>query len=107
MTSNAVLDRNVIATGFKNNGLGNEPGRKASLTSENNFINFCLGKGIITDGKQVLGGSCNPAPMGQIPSQDKMPSSKFVFPVNMGNIPAKQTFEIKASFVTCGFEAPN
>ena len=59
-------------------------GQVASLTSSNNFINFCLTVPNlpITNGKQIVTGSCNPAPMGVIPSNQNMPSAKFVFPKN-------------------------
>lgn len=49
----------------------------------------------LTDGKQIPGGSCNPAPMGVIPSKDRMPASKFVFPKNGGTVPANQKFTIQ------------
>jgi len=67
------------------------------LTSKNNFINFCLTVPNlpITNGKQITTGSCNPAPIGVIPSIDNMPSSKFTFPANFGTIKAGQTFTIK------------
>jgi hypothetical protein len=71
-------------------------GQVASLTSTNNFINFCLTVNLpITDGKQIQGGSCNPAPIGAIPSIDNMPSSKFSFPANGGTVPADQQFTIR------------
>ena len=59
-------------------------GQVPSLTSSNNFINFCLTVPNlpITNGKQIATGSCNPAPMGVIPSKSNMPSAKFVFPSN-------------------------
>jgi len=83
--SSLTLDPKVLATGFENNGQ-NVPtaGQVASLTSSNNFINFCLTAPNlpITNGKQITTGSCNPAPMGLIPSKDNMPSAKFVFPAN-------------------------
>jgi hypothetical protein len=72
------------------------PGQEASLTSTNNYINFCKTVNLpLTDGKQILGGSCNPAPMGVIPSKDRMPASKFVFPKNGGTVPVNQTFTIQ------------
>jgi hypothetical protein len=80
-----TLASGVIATGFENNGQDvPTAGQVASLTSSNNFINFCLTQpGLpITNGKQITTGSCNPSPMGTIPSSDNMPSSKFVFPKN-------------------------
>jgi len=83
--SSLTINNNVLATGFENNGQ-NVPtaGQVASLTSSNNFINFCLTVPNlpITNGKQITSGSCNPAPMGMIPSTDNMPSAKFVFPKN-------------------------
>lgn len=71
-------------------------GQIPSLTSTNNFINFCKDVNLpITNGQQIAGGSCNPAPMGAIPSTAAMPSSKFAFPTNGGNVPANQKFTIK------------
>jgi len=46
--------------------------------SRNNFIGFCVGK-TITNGKQVQTGSCNPTPMGDIPSVDNMASFPLFF----------------------------
>lgn len=93
-----TLDSKVIATGFANNGQ-NVPtaGQVASLTSKNNFINFCLTVPNlpITNGQQITTGSCNPAPIGVIPSSDNMPSAKFEFPVNTGTVPANAAFTIK------------
>ncbi len=93
-----TLDPNVIAKGFANNGQDQPTaGQVASLTSTNNFINFCLtqnGKQI-TNGLQIKEGSCNPAPMGVIASTSNMPSSKFVFPKNSQTIPANKDFTIK------------
>jgi len=83
--SSLTLDNNVIATGFENNGQAvPTAGQVPSLTSSNNFINFCLTVPNlpITNGKQIRTGSCNPAPMGVIPSTDNIPSAKFVFPAN-------------------------
>jgi hypothetical protein len=91
-----ALDPKVIATGFANNGQ-NVPvaGQIASLTSTNNFINFCLTKFPITNGQQIKTGSCNPAPMGIIPSTANMPSSKFVNPTNFGTVKANTAFTIE------------
>lgn len=93
-----TLDPRVIAEGFANNGQGvPSPGQVASLTSTNNFINFCLTVPNlnITNGKQITAGSCNPAPMGAIPSTDNMPSAKFTFPKNFGTLKSNQTFTIE------------
>jgi hypothetical protein len=93
-----TLDPRVIAKGFETNG--QDPpvaGQVASLTSTNNFVNFCLTVPNlpITNGKQIKTGSCNPAPIGVIPSVDNMPSSKFVFPKNFGTVKAGQTFTVE------------
>jgi len=93
--TSTTLDPRVIATGFENNG--QQPpvaGQVASLTSSNNFINFCLTvpNVPITNGKQITTGSCNPAPIGVIPSVDNMPSAKFVNPANGGTVTANTEF---------------
>jgi hypothetical protein len=83
--SSLTLSPKVLAVGFENNGQDvPTAGQVASLTSSNNFINFCLTVPNlpITNGKQIATGSCNPAPMGVIPSNNNMPSAKFVFPAN-------------------------
>ncbi|KAF9454925.1 hypothetical protein P691DRAFT_780284 [Macrolepiota fuliginosa MF-IS2] len=92
-----ALDPRVIAKGFANDGQDvPTAGQVASLTSTNNFINFCLTVPDlpITDGKQITAGSCNPAPIGVIPSTDQMPSAKFTFPKNGGTIPSDEAFTI-------------
>ncbi|KAF9258598.1 hypothetical protein L218DRAFT_964322 [Marasmius fiardii PR-910] len=89
-----TLDPRVIAQGFKNPG-DTSGGEVKSLTSTNNFINFCAGK-TITDGKQFKDGStsCNPVPMGLIPNANRMPSSKFIFPTNGVVLKTNTTFTI-------------
>ena len=98
MTVNiTALDPAVIATGFENNGQDvPTAGQVASLTSSNNFINFCLTvpNQPITNGKQITTGSCNPAPMGSIPAVGNMPSAKFVVPANGDTIAANTAFTI-------------
>jgi hypothetical protein len=89
------LDPKVVAKGFESDGQQNPTaGQVASLTSSNNFINFCIGHPI-TNGQQVKTGSCNPAPMGLIPANTNMPSSKFVFPQNLGTVKANTAFTIQ------------
>jgi len=92
-----TLDPDVIAEGFQNDGQDDPTeGQVPSLTSNNNFINFCLTVDLpITNGKQIRGGSCNPAPMGAIPDTGNMPSSKFVFPKNLDNIEEDTSFTIE------------
>ena len=94
-----ALNPNVIAKGFEQNGLnanGSEAGEVASLTSTNNFINFCLTvpNKPITNGQQIKTGSCNPAPMGVIAATTNMPSSKFTNPVNGQNFQPNTAFTI-------------
>jgi len=112
----AVLDPSQIQPGLANDGQATpEAGQVASLTSKNNFINFCATQqGVpLTNGQQVKTGSCNPTivrevprnfqglfltkifQMGRILATNKLPSSKFQFPVNGGTVPAQQTFTIK------------
>jgi hypothetical protein len=95
-----TLDPSVIASGFLNNGQSvPAAGQVASLTSGNNFINFCatVPQLPITNGQQITTGSCNPAPMGIIPSNNNMPSAKFTFPVNGGTIATKTPFTISVA----------
>ncbi|PIL34533.1 hypothetical protein GSI_03311 [Ganoderma sinense ZZ0214-1] len=87
----------VIAHGFENDGQdAPEAGQDPSLTSPNNFINFCatVPSLPLTNGKQIKTGSCNPAPMGVIAAITNMPSSKFVFPTNGAKLKANTDFTI-------------
>ncbi|KZP15205.1 hypothetical protein FIBSPDRAFT_935307 [Athelia psychrophila] len=88
-----TLDPAVVASGFAQNGQQTpEAGQVASLTSTNNFINFCATTSQpLTNGAQVKTGSCNPAPMGQIPATTAMPSAKFTNPKNLDNIATANT----------------
>ncbi|KAF4623213.1 hypothetical protein D9613_002000 [Agrocybe pediades] len=92
-----TLDPKVIASGFANDGQDQPTeGQVPSLTSTNNFINFCLLSPNlpITNGQQITSGSCNPAPIGLIPSVDKMPSAKFTNPKNGDTVAASKPFTI-------------
>ena len=42
-----------------------------------------------------VGGSCNPAPIGVIPSTSNMPSAKFIFPPNFAAVTKNQTFTVQ------------
>jgi hypothetical protein len=83
------LDPNNVMKGLENDGQTGPDvtaGQVRSLTSSNNFINFCLTQKVpLTNGVQEKGGSCNQTPMGRIIGIDKMPSSKFVFPENFSD----------------------
>ena len=92
-----ALDPAVIAQDFANDGQDvPTAGQVASLTSTNNFINFCLTvpDKPITNGQQIKTGSCNPAPLGVIAATTNMPSSKFTSPVNGQNIQENTAFTI-------------
>ncbi|CDO70426.1 hypothetical protein BN946_scf184999.g67 [Trametes cinnabarina] len=96
--SSLTLLQSVIATGFENDGQDQPTaGQVPSLTSSNNFINFCatVPNLPITNGQQIKTGSCNPAPMGIIAATTNMPSSKFVNPKNGATIPANTNFTIQ------------
>ncbi|KZT22079.1 hypothetical protein NEOLEDRAFT_676150 [Neolentinus lepideus HHB14362 ss-1] len=100
-----ALDPSVIATGFENDGQSQpEAGQVASKTSSNNFINFCatVPQLPITNGQQVKTGSCNPAPMGVIAATTNMPSCKFVFPTNGGNVAANTAFTVQMAISNLG-----
>ncbi|KAJ7491210.1 hypothetical protein FB451DRAFT_1222407, partial [Mycena latifolia] len=69
-------------------------GQFPSLTSGNNFINFC-GKTLpgtsLTNGQQITTG----IPRTRLfPATDKMPSSKFQNPKNLDTIPVNTPFNI-------------
>jgi len=59
--------------------VGASAGQALAVTSVDNFINFCDGK-TITDGFQILDGSCNPTPMGDIPAKTNMISTIILTP---------------------------
>ncbi|KAK0478805.1 hypothetical protein IW261DRAFT_188100 [Armillaria novae-zelandiae] len=96
ITSLSALDPAVIGSGFADDGQSPPvAGQSPSLTTTNNFINFCLTVDApITNGQQITGGSCNPIPIGAIPSTDNMPSSKFTNPQNFGTIKANTAFDV-------------
>ncbi|SJL05376.1 uncharacterized protein ARMOST_08743 [Armillaria ostoyae] len=91
-----TLDPKVIGPGFAQDG--NETpvdGQSASLTTTNNFINFCLTVNApITNGQQIQSGSCNPIPIGAIPSTDNMPSAKFQVPANGDTLQQNTAFTV-------------
>ncbi|EFP83190.1 hypothetical protein PGT21_007394 [Puccinia graminis f. sp. tritici] len=95
---------------------GNPTGNQsASLTSHNNFINFCISKHAL--GARLMNGtqsrnnySCNSIPMGMIVAPEQMPSCKFKHPHNLSKLKANKQFniilEIK-KMVTGNFVNPN
>jgi hypothetical protein len=75
--SDSVTSNNKYASAFFSHAL---PLTGSALTVVGfSFIAFCKGK-TITNGKQVTQGSCNPTPMGDIPSTSNMVSSKASIP---------------------------
>ncbi|KAJ6626937.1 hypothetical protein B0H10DRAFT_466332 [Mycena sp. CBHHK59/15] len=78
LQTSLTLDPSVICTSFTDDGQ-NPPvaGQTASSTSTK---------------LQITTGSCNPAPIGLIPSVDHMPSCKFSFPKNGDTITANTAF---------------
>lgn len=90
------LDPSQVQPGLAQDGQAvPEAGQVPSLTSVNNFINFCATQDTtLTNGLQTTAGSCNPTIMGRILATTKLPSSKFTFPVNGGSVAANQTFTI-------------
>ncbi|KAJ7482208.1 hypothetical protein B0H11DRAFT_2022085 [Mycena galericulata] len=98
LQTSLVLDPSVVCSGFANDGQSPPiAGQTASATTTNNFINFCaltLPGTPITNGQQITSGSCNPAPIGLIPSTSNMPSAKFTFPTNFATIASDTPFTI-------------
>ncbi|KAF7337837.1 hypothetical protein MVEN_02006600 [Mycena venus] len=81
--SSLTLLSSVVAQGFANAQDTPRPGQSSSLTSSNNFINFCATATLpLTNGTQTQTGFCNPAPMGVLPASTRMPTSKFTYPRN-------------------------
>ncbi|TVY17039.1 hypothetical protein LARI1_G003957 [Lachnellula arida] len=93
-----VLAANAIQTGSSLDGSNEigaaEAGQALSKTSTNNFINNCAGK-TLTNGLQIVAGSCNGIPMGDIPAKTAMVSSIITFPVDASaTIQSDTTFNI-------------
>lgn len=64
----AGIHPSQVQEGLRFNGIeeNGDPGISPSLTSNNNFINFCMTQNVpLTNGKQVEDGSCNPTPVGR------------------------------------------
>jgi len=105
----ALQSSNIISpTVIQTTDDGQNPpvdGQTGADVSKNNFANACaltLPKVPITNGLQITSGSCNPIPIGQIPSVNNMPSSKFQSPKNLDVIASGQTFTI--SLATKGIQ---
>ncbi|KLU81065.1 hypothetical protein MAPG_00160 [Magnaporthiopsis poae ATCC 64411] len=93
------LDQSIISKASNKDGQepgtdGIKAGQAKSLKDPFNFVNFCVGKGAITDGLQKKGGSCSTTPMGQIPSVDKMTTVMITNPKTGEKLQARKTFNI-------------
>lgn len=96
LQSSLTIDPSVIQT----TGTGQNPptaGQADAATSPNNFANFCalgLPNVPLTNGLQLTTGSCNPIPIGNIPSTANIPSSKFQDPVNLQDLTPNTAFNV-------------
>ncbi|KAN0120026.1 hypothetical protein V8E51_002234 [Hyaloscypha variabilis] len=93
-----TLAANAIQSGSFNDGsleTGSDGATQAlSQISQNNFINNCAGK-TLTNGLQIVTGSCNGITMGDIPAKTAMVSSIITNPLSgSATIEADTTFNI-------------
>ncbi|KAK4224484.1 hypothetical protein QBC38DRAFT_446412 [Podospora fimiseda] len=107
VTDKACLDHTSLQsasfyTGLEPNTPGIRPGLSNSSTSPNNFINFCSSH-ILTNGQQNPSGSCNPIPLGRIPSTENMVSSLITYPSSQFSVPEHKTFNV--TILTRGLSA--
>lgn len=107
LQTSLTLDPGQVQPGLAFDGQEvQEAGQVASLTSINNFINFCATQPDLplTNGQQILTGSCNPTIMGVIVAKSNMPSAKIFNPPNFSTILSNQTinFEINVAQMTTG-----
>ncbi|KZV99530.1 hypothetical protein EXIGLDRAFT_762621 [Exidia glandulosa HHB12029] len=102
------LSPDLVQPASARNGQEENPtdGQVESLTSVNNFINYCATKPnlALTNGEQNFAGSCNGIIMGEIMAKDKMPSAKVLFPPNNAVIEEGTdiNFQIKVRSIQTG-----
>ncbi|KAJ7583252.1 hypothetical protein C8J56DRAFT_205185 [Mycena floridula] len=79
---------------LSSNGLENPT--SASLTSLNNFINYCASTSLplSTGDPNARQAACSPIPIGLLPSPENIPSAKFSFPTNGVVIPEGTLFNV-------------
>ncbi|KKA29708.1 hypothetical protein TD95_004174 [Thielaviopsis punctulata] len=88
------LDRNAIQVASNTTGVTSASNSSTpSETDPYNFINYCSGR-TVTNGTQNVAGSCNPIPMGRIPSTSQMISSIITFPQPQAILTENSTFSI-------------
>jgi len=95
-----TLAASQVQSALASTGIGpnitSDPGTVASLTSTNNFINWCETQNApITNGKQQAG--CNPTIMGMMIAFNQLPSARFQYPRNLDTLPAGKPFTIKVA----------
>jgi hypothetical protein len=96
------LDPSQVQPNLASNGQAvQEAGQVPSLTSTNNFINFCLTRPQLplTNGQQITTGSCNPTVMGDIIPKTSMPAAKFTSPLNLQVVPANQSLNFELAVI--------
>lgn len=81
-------------------------GQVDSLTSSNNFINYCAQFPTIplTNGEQIFEGSCNPVPMGMVIAKALIPQQRVLNPKNGDVVPEGQdiNFQIAVANIQTG-----
>ncbi|KZV99302.1 hypothetical protein EXIGLDRAFT_762827 [Exidia glandulosa HHB12029] len=107
LQTSLTLDPGQVQPGLAQDGQAvPTAGQISSLTSTNNFINYCATRPDLplTNGQQILTGSCNPTIMGEIIAKDKMPSAKIISPPNFSTIAkgSSVTFKIKTRNMDTG-----
>lgn len=97
--SSLTLLTTLVNPGFADNGQGGanpDPNQVASLTSVNNYINFCATVNLpLTNGQQLTTASCNPTIMGDIAGTNGMPSCNWKNPRNLDIIAERTPFTIE------------
>jgi len=96
------LDPSQVQPNLAQNGQAvQEAGQVPSLTSTNNFINFCLTRPQLplTNGQQITTGSCNPTVMGDVIAKTVMPAAKFTSPLNLQVLPANQSINFELAVI--------
>ncbi|EQL03365.1 ribosomal protein s17 [Ophiocordyceps sinensis CO18] len=91
------LEKSIIQAASQQDGNSPAGAFAISDTDANNFINFCARPNTnLTKGQQAPEGSCNPIPMGMIPTAERMVSAIITSPQNGQRIPAGQNITIAA-----------
>ncbi|TQN69783.1 hypothetical protein CSHISOI_05437 [Colletotrichum shisoi] len=92
LNSNLIQSASAL-TGQEPGTDGIKAGQAKSETDPNNFINICEGQPI-TNGKQIVTGSCSGVPQGRIPAQKNMISAIITNPQPGTTVEAGKTFNV-------------